>query len=193
MFARKEFYEDLVLWSILSFGKAQRTGTKPTIWQRFLDDVCYLCDAKSGGKSVVSIAVSELSRCQYFFISANGGLRKAAQQLHLVLVELHGIKQMSDIDLEITKERLLEIGVRDSAMKVRNYVRELRLHIRSVEHLESIREGEQVPNQRQEATCRQSILSSQALMRRSKMLVALKLCAMLNLIITEFGFIAKTV
>lgn len=145
----KEFYEDLVLWSILSTSKAQRTGKKPLIWQRFLDDVCYLCDTKPGGKSVVSVAVSELGRCQNFFISANGALRKVAEQLDQILRELWRVKQMSDVDLEITKEALLEIGVRDSAKKVRNYVRELRLLIWSVEYQDSVCEGEQFPNKRE--------------------------------------------
>lgn len=141
METRKEIYEDVVLWSVLSTGQAQRTETKPTIWQRFLDDVCYLCDTKHGGKSVVSIAVSQWSDRQYFFISANGNLRKAANQLHLVLGELYQIKHKSDVELERTKERLLDIGVRSSSMKVRNYMRELRSHIRSAELLDIVRDG----------------------------------------------------
>ncbi|KAM0714658.1 hypothetical protein Q7P37_009956 [Cladosporium fusiforme] len=148
MRARKDFYEDLVLWSIISAGKSQRTIPRPTVWQRFLDDLCYLCDTKPGGKSVVSIAVSEISDHQYFFISANGGLRRAAEQLNLVLGELHGIRQKSDHDIETTKQRLLDIGIRGSSMKVRNYVRKLQVSIRNVEHLGSVGEGEQISSAR---------------------------------------------
>jgi hypothetical protein len=141
METRKEFYEDLVLWSILSTAQVRRTSTKRTIWQRFLDDLCYLCDTESGGRSVVSIGVSKQSHCQCFFISANGGLRKATEQLCLVLDQLHQIKQKSDIDLEIIKERLLDIVICRSSMKVRNYTRELRLHIQDAEHIGAVHEG----------------------------------------------------
>lgn len=144
METHKDFYEDLVLWSILSTGQARQTSTTPTIWQRFLDDLCYLCDTESGGRSVVSIAVSQRSYHQCFFISANGGLRKAAEQLCLILSRLRHIKQKSDIDIERTKEELLEIGVRRSSMKVRNYIRELRSHIWDAERLKTVREGKQL-------------------------------------------------
>jgi hypothetical protein len=142
METRMEFYEDLVLWSILSTAQVRRTSTKPTIWHRFLDDLCYLCDTEGGGRSVVSIGVSRRGCCQYFFISANAALRKAAEQLRLVLGQLRQIEDKSDIDLEIAKEKLLDIVVRRSSMKVRNYIRELRLHLRDAEHLDAIRESE---------------------------------------------------
>lgn len=138
---RTEFYEDLALWSTLSIGRNQRNDVKRQIWQRFLDDLCYLCDTEPGGRTTVSIAVSEFEGGQCYWISANGGSQKAVGQLTLILEELEKIRDPC-VDLEEIKDKILVAGMRRSSMKVRNYLKELRRYIRVIETRISHPKGE---------------------------------------------------
>lgn len=140
---RNEFYGDLALWSTLAVGKNQRNDVKRKIWQRFLDDLCYLCDTECGGKTTVSIAVSESQRGQCFWISANGKLQKAVGQLKLILKELDSIQENQNTNLEEVKDKVLVAGIGRSSMKVRNYLRELRRYIELMERRSPLGKGEQ--------------------------------------------------
>ena len=140
---RNEFYGDLALWSTLAVGKDQRNDVKRKLWQRFLDDLCYLCDTESGGRTTVSIAVSELQRGQCFWISANGKLQKAVDQLKLILKELDSIQENQNTNLEEIKDKVLVAGIGRSSMKVRNYLRELRRYIELMERRSPLGTGEQ--------------------------------------------------
>lgn len=140
---RNEFYGDLALWSTLAVGKNQRNDVKRKIWQRFLDDLCYLCDTECGGKTTVSIAVSESQRGQCFWIAANGKLQKAVGQLKLILKELDSIQENQNTNLEEVKDKVLVAGIGRSSMKVRNYLRELRRYIELMERRSPLGKGEQ--------------------------------------------------
>jgi heterodisulfide reductase subunit A-like polyferredoxin len=140
---RSEFYGDLALWSTLAVGKNQRNDVKRKIWQRFLDDLCYLCDTECGGRTTVSIAVSESQRGQCFWISANGKLQKAVDQLKLILKELDSIQENQNTNLEEVKDKVLVAGIGRSSMKVRNYLRELRRYIELMERRSPLGKGEQ--------------------------------------------------
>jgi heterodisulfide reductase subunit A-like polyferredoxin len=140
---RNEFYGDLALWSTLAVGKNQRNDVKRKIWQRFLDDLCYLCDTECGGRTTVSIAVSESQRGQCFWISANGKLQKAVDQLKLILKELDSIQENQNTNLEEVKDKVLVAGIGRSPMKVRNYLRELRRYIELMERRSPLGKGEQ--------------------------------------------------
>jgi hypothetical protein len=140
---RNEFYGDLALWSTLAVGKNQRNDVKRKIWQRFLDDLCYLCDTECGGRTTVSIAVSESQRGQCFWISANGKLQKAVDQLKLILKELDSIQENQNTNLEEVKYKVLVAGIGRSSMKVRNYLRELRRYIELMERRSPLGKGEQ--------------------------------------------------
>jgi heterodisulfide reductase subunit A-like polyferredoxin len=140
---RNEFYGDLALWSTLAVGKNQRNDVKRKIWQRFLDDLCYLCDTECGGRTTVSIAVSESQRGQCFWISANGKLQKAVDQLKLILKELDSIQENQNTNLEEVKDKVLVAGIGRSSMKVRNYLRELRRYIELMERRSPLGKGEQ--------------------------------------------------
>jgi hypothetical protein len=140
---RNEFYGDLALWSTLAVGKNQRNDVKRKIWQRFLDDLCYLCDTECGGRTTVSIAVSESQRGQCFWISANGKLQKAVDQLELILKELDSIQENQNTNLEEVKDKVLVAGIGRSPMKVRNYLRELRRYIELMERRSPLGKGEQ--------------------------------------------------
>jgi hypothetical protein len=143
MSTRSEFYSDLALWSTLAVGKNQRNDVKRKIWQRFLDDLCYLCDTECGGRTTVSIAVSESQRGQCFWISANGKLQKAVGQLKLILKELDSIQENQNTNLEEVKDKVLVAGIGRSSMKVRNYLRELRRYIELMERRSPLGKGEQ--------------------------------------------------
>jgi hypothetical protein len=138
---RNEFYEDLALWSTLSVGRNQRNDVKRQIWQRFLDDLCYLCDTEPGGRTTVSIAVSEFEGGQCYWITANGGSQKAVGQLTLILEQLQKIRDPC-VDHEEIKDKILFAGIRRSSMKVRNYLKELRRYIRVIETRISHPKGE---------------------------------------------------
>jgi hypothetical protein len=140
---RNEFYGDLALWSTLAVGKNQRNDVKRKLWQRFLDDLCYLCDTECGGRTTVSIAVSESQRGQCFWISANGKLQKAVDQLKLILKELDSIQENQNTNLEEVKYKVLVAGIGRSSMKVRNYLRELRRYIELMERRSPLGKGEQ--------------------------------------------------
>jgi hypothetical protein len=140
---RNEFYGDLALWSTLAVGKNQRNDVKRKIWQRFLDDLCYLCDTECGGRTTVSIAVSESQRGQCFWISANGKLQKAVDQLKLILKELDSIQENQNTNLEEVKDKVLVAGIGRCPMKVRNYLRELRRYIELMERRSPLGKGEQ--------------------------------------------------
>jgi hypothetical protein len=140
---RSEFYGDLALWSTLAVGKNQRNDVKRKIWQRFLDDLCYLCDTECGGRTTVSIAVSESQRGQCFWISANGKLQKAVDQLKLILKELDSLQENQNTNLEEVKDKVLVAGIGRSSMKVRNYMRELRRYIELMERRSPLGKGEQ--------------------------------------------------
>ena len=143
MLTRNEFYGDFALWSTLAVGKNQRNDVKRKIWQRFLDDLCYLCDTQCGGRTTVSIAVSESQRGQCFWISANGKLQKAVDQLMLILKELDTIQESQNTNLEEVKDKVLVAGIGRSSMKVRNYLRELRRYIELMERRSPLGKGEQ--------------------------------------------------
>ena len=138
---RNVFYSDLTLWSTLTIGKHQRTDVKRRIWQRFLDDLCYLCDTKPGGRTTVSIAVSKSKDGQCFWISANGELLKAVRQLDMILKELKEIQRRPETDLDEVKDKILRVGICRSSMKVRNYLRELQRYLRIMETRDSCGKG----------------------------------------------------
>ena len=140
---RSELYGDLALWSTLAVGKNQRNDVKRKIWQRFLNDLCYLCDTECGGRTTVSIAVSESQRGQCFWISANGKLQKAVDQLKLILKELDSFQENQNTNLEEVKDKVLVAGIGRSSMKVRNYMRELRRYIELMERRSPLGKGEQ--------------------------------------------------
>ena len=125
-------------------GKNQRTDVERKMWQRFLDDLCYLCDTETGGKTTVSIAVSKSNGGQCFWISANGGLQKAVSLLEMILKELINIQKKPDINLEEVKDRILSVGMSRSSMKVRNYLKELQRYTRIMEQRNSIGKGKLV-------------------------------------------------
>ena len=129
-----QFYETLVLMSLLLSGQTPRSKPRRTAWHRFLDDLSYLCDAETGGKSVSSIAVQQNDDMLVFWISANGGLRRACQHLRWSLKQLAGCNY-SQISAAETRAELLGKTTEMSSRKVRNYVRELQLHISQAERL----------------------------------------------------------
>lgn len=58
----KLFYNCLVLVTALQTPTSQRNSSSHTDagWRRFLNDLCWLCDTDTGGKTVVSLAVEQL-------------------------------------------------------------------------------------------------------------------------------------
>ncbi|KAK5711504.1 hypothetical protein LTR17_018379 [Elasticomyces elasticus] len=125
---RYRFYETLVLWSVLPWGRVPRMRPRISAWQRFLDDVSYLCDADTGGKSVVSIAVQPGDQMLVFWISANARLGGACQHLCWVLQQLKKLHNGQTSAAE-TRVIILEGTVNMSSPRVRNYVRALQLHL----------------------------------------------------------------
>jgi hypothetical protein len=125
----KEFYEDLALWGVLTAGRNQKVETRPTVWHRFLDDLCHLCDTEPGGKTVVSIAVSELENTQCFRIAANSKPIRAERQLCWILGRLLRVPNSSHRTATKIESEVLDFVLYRSVKRVRNYIKQLRLHI----------------------------------------------------------------
>ena len=137
--SRYRFYETLVLWSVFPNSRGPRVKRKRTAWQRFLDDLSYLCDAETGGKSVVSIAVQQGDRILVFWISANRRLGGASQHLRWVLQQLTELYNGEALAAE-SRTQILEKTVTTSSRRVRNYVRALQLHILQAESVRPMTE-----------------------------------------------------
>jgi hypothetical protein len=133
MTSYKEFYEDLALWGVLTAGQDQKVATRPTVWHRFLDDLCHLCDTEPGGKTVVSIAVSVHEDVQCFRIAANSKLVRAERQLCWILSELLRLPNSPQRAAMRIQGEVLDFVVCRSARRVRNYMNQLRLHIRELD------------------------------------------------------------
>ena len=137
-----EFYEDLALWGVLTIGQNQKVELRPTIWQRFLDDLCHLYDTEPGGKTVISVAVSEEDNIRCFWISANSKHARAGRHLEWILNALAKTSGSSSRSTERIQRRLLDFVVRKSAKRVRNYMKQLERHVNEAGDLQHNRGGE---------------------------------------------------
>lgn len=149
-----DLYDSLFLQSLLqhrSMSQAKDTFASDTTvddrsdWQQFLDDLCFLCDSKPAGQSVVSIGVEADSSGAVFWVTT--------AKRHLEDAERHlkeSLRLLAECSLGVLDENLAiaeitRLSVERSQDRVANYVKRLdRLILgESTRHREEIQpEGE---------------------------------------------------
>ena len=137
----KQFYEDLVLWSILSPGQVNRVKPKRTPWQRFLDDLSQLCDTQPGGRTVVSIAVSQKGPSQVYWITTSGSFTKAVNLLRELLYTMHHARSVLNLSQRQTGAKILTVATAKCRPKARNYIRQLRSRLDAAAECQYVNHG----------------------------------------------------
>jgi len=123
---RRSFYEALAVLNLLSptIPLARRTRERTT-WQKFLDELCWLCDFEGGGKTVVSIAVESTPDGMVFWMAMNHRIRnRAVTHLKWVLGELANLKNAGD--LHETERKIFLKSLTISRKRVEDYAKRLR-------------------------------------------------------------------
>ncbi|KAK4496860.1 hypothetical protein PRZ48_011309 [Zasmidium cellare] len=102
-------------------------------WRRYLDNLSYLCDFKSGGKTVVSLYAQDAANDTVFWLATNhpGGETKNRMRNHLVFI----LNELSSTPRSIDDptQAIMQQSIKLSADKVKHYYNKL------VAELESIR------------------------------------------------------
>ena len=123
---RRSFYEALAVLNILSptIPPARRTRERTT-WQKFLDELCWLCDFEGGGKTVVSIAVESTPVGMVFWMAMNHRIRnRAVTHLKWVLGELSNLENAWD--LHETERKIFLRSLTISRRRFEDYSKRLR-------------------------------------------------------------------
>lgn len=128
------FYEPLVLLRIVEPTRGSRKHEMPLEstdgsfqirCHRFLDDLSWLCDYRTGGRTVSSIAVEETPQGPIYWLAANESPRKKVRDhLKRILQQLESLAspagEASAVELAICQQ-----SIQFSRDKVRHYVRQL--------------------------------------------------------------------
>lgn len=133
----KRFYSSLLLVSVLCPAERGHAveANRYAGWRRFLEDLCWFCDTKKGGNTVVTIAVEQSAEDRLiFWLASNEGSPKrtsvkanqATKYLSWLLDEMKKIHASPDPDFQALERRILEEAVKISYEKVNNYVSRLR-------------------------------------------------------------------
>jgi hypothetical protein len=135
------FYEPLVLLRILEPTRGSRKHEMPlestdgsfqTRFHRFVDDLSWLCDYRTGGRTVSSIAVEDTPQGPIYWLAANESPdKKVKDHLERILQQLESLasspEEASVVELAITRQ-----SVPFSREKVKHYVRQLGKAVDSV-------------------------------------------------------------
>jgi hypothetical protein len=135
------FYEPLVLLRILEPTRGLRRHEMPsestdgsfqTHFHNFVDNLSWLCDYRTGGRTVSSIAVEETPQGPIYWLAANESPnKKVKDHLERTLQQLEGLasspEEASVVELAITRQ-----SVQFSREKVKHYVRQLGKAVDSV-------------------------------------------------------------
>ena len=108
-----------------------------SLWQQFLDDLCFLCDSKPAGKSVVSIAVEQRrTGIATFWIATSPSHQWSAQRHLTEVLRLLARCSVKHFDANQTAIDITRSSVERSRSRIQNYVK----------MLERILSGEAVSN-----------------------------------------------
>jgi hypothetical protein len=126
------FYEPLVLLRILEPTRGSRKHEMPVestdesfekSTHKFLDNLSWLCDYRTGGRTVSSIAVEETPQCPIYWLAANESPNKEVRDhLEWILQHLESLASSPPEEVELAIRRQ---SIRFSREKVKNYVRQL--------------------------------------------------------------------
>ena len=104
------------------------TGNSMRLWHQFLNNLCWMCDSRCGGKSVTAIAVEKSSsNTCIFWVAANKSPNVHAVA-HLKLV-LEKLAQFASSTLQQRKQIVSEVyetSLKFSTERIKDYRRKLR-------------------------------------------------------------------
>jgi hypothetical protein len=152
-----DLYDSLFLQSLLQHGSmshardASASGTtvdERSEWQQFLDDLCFLCDSKPAGQSVVSIGVEAGSSGAVFWVTTAKRHREDAESHLKESLRLLAECSLGVLDRNLTMAEITRLSVERSQDRVANYVKILDrlLSDESTGHREEMQpEGEVFP------------------------------------------------
>lgn len=134
------FHEGVTLLSlsgpleeVRTFGARGNSSVvvEQTLWHDFLDELSWLGDNECGGKTVTSIAAEASRKGTRFWVASNQRPQaKSLGHLQWILRELQKFVRTTNPSLEDVRRRIFNASIRSSFLKVDNYSRQLRAHIK---------------------------------------------------------------
>lgn len=131
-----DFYDTLQIQALLQREEMRATrdsdrepqqwhsSTARTTWQRLLDDICFLCDNKRGGKTTTSMAVQQKADNAVLWFTVNRGHARETE-LYLRRV-LHLICDLdSNVPMHSKSDQILIGALARSRPRVANYAKRL--------------------------------------------------------------------
>lgn len=95
-------------------------------WERFLDNICLLCDSHRGGKTTTSVAVEQRSDKVIFCIATRSSSRRDARDyLTKLLHSLRSKCHSGAVDVTKIANAVFENAVKRSPQRVLNYANRL--------------------------------------------------------------------
>lgn len=132
-----DLYNDLQIQALLQRQEAgeikenghgghhwRSTGARSS-WQKYVDDLCFLCDNQRAGKTTTSIAVEERFSRHIMWITANAGDLESAKY-HLREVVQLVLGDESEKPKADRVEGILKKTIARSSQRVSNYASRLR-------------------------------------------------------------------
>lgn len=142
------FYEPLVLLEILDHTRGPQKyfpepeivlGDLNNLWRKFLDQLSWICDSKSGGATVSAVAAESKPSGPIFWLAANTNPERwALPHLRWVLQQLVDSHDASPQELDEVEERVRSRCIEFSKEKVKTYAR---LLCKNVQHVAEILAG----------------------------------------------------
>ncbi|KAK0262343.1 hypothetical protein LTR35_017713 [Friedmanniomyces endolithicus] len=91
-------------------------------WHRFLDDLCFLCDSQSGGKSVVALIAEEARGEHVFWVTTELVYQDVAvAHLNVILHLLQKCIRADEGCMRALIEQIAQISIRRSPQRVHHY------------------------------------------------------------------------
>ncbi|KAK0906836.1 hypothetical protein LTS16_009839 [Friedmanniomyces endolithicus] len=91
-------------------------------WHRFLDDLCFLCDSQSGGKSVVALIAEEVRGESVFWVTTEPVHQDVAvDHLNVILHLLQKCIRADEGRMQALIEQIAQISIRRSPQRVHHY------------------------------------------------------------------------
>ena len=147
----QEFNECIVLLSMLGpsiSSQSQRSAIETDTqepenrWHMFLDQLSWLCDYKTAGKTVASIAVTAEPSGTVFCLASNSdSVSTASKHLKWLLGEIQNFVPNASTDREETQRRIFQRCVSFSRERVESYSESLQTLIQSSRSLKKDNHG----------------------------------------------------
>ena len=131
----RAFDEATVILSMLGPSKWSRpqhrntetsTGQLDNRWHLFLDHLCWLCNYKTGGKTVVSITAEETLHGSKLWVASNAPcVSRITKHLKRMLQELQSFAMNADSSIEDTQRRVFRRFIVFSHERIAFYAEKL--------------------------------------------------------------------